>query len=301
MKKVLVIKGGISSEREISLQSAATLSQAAKEAGYNVTEYDFTDIVALVNYLHENRPDVILNALHGRYGEDGNIQGVFNLMKIPYTYSGALTSAVCMDKALSKVLVKEIGISTPDGIVDSVENLKHHIDMSFPMVLKPISEGSSVNVHIVFNASELQDVLKTYNDTDTFLVERYIKGRECVVAVLDGKALAVTEIIPKGLFYDYDAKYNAKKAATHIIPADFPKDVYDQALSESERIYQLINAKGGIRIDFIYSEEERKLYFLEINTQSGMTSMSLFPEQAKYRGIGLIDLVTRIIESARYE
>lgn len=297
-----MVMGGISSEREISLQTGETFFQACEELGLDARKHDFTDVVGLVNYINEDRPDVIINALHGRYGEDGNVQGVFNLLKVPYTYSGLLASAIGMCKPVAKRVVETHGITVPNGYVSRVDDLLRNPGVSCPFVVKPICEGSSVGVHIVFSYEELQVAVKRdYSLNDWVLIEEYIKGRECGVVVAFGKALAVTEIRPKELFYDYEAKYGTAKAAEHILPAPFPKEVYERALETSELIYNAINARGCLRIDYIYNEVDGKLYFLEINTQPGATSMSHLPEQARYAGISFNELVRKMIDSAEYE
>lgn len=300
MKKVLVVMGGISSEREISLATGEAFFKAVQELGYAADKYDFQDLTGFVKYIDLNRPDVIVNAMHGKYLEDGNFQGVLNLLRIPYTHSGLLASAIGMNKPLAKLMVSEIGVNVSPGKVVCIQEIKA-CGIKMPFVIKPINDGSSVNVHIVFNDGDLNKSVKDFDENEQVLVEQYIKGRECVVSVLHGKALAVTEIIPKELFYDYDAKYNPKKAAVHKIPADFPEAVYKEALETSEKIYYFLGTRGAMRVDYIYDESSSKLYFLEINTQPGMTNMSLIPEQAKYLGITFNELVERIISDAKYD
>lgn len=301
MKKILLLIGGISAEREISILSGETFYKVCKRLGYDVEKHDFKSLPEFIESLQKIKPDVVVNALHGDYGEDGNIQGVLNLMRLPYTHSGVMTSSVCMYKPAAKCIVRTHGVSVADGKVVTVADIKNGGIVEFPFVIKPLNNGSSVNVHIVFNQDELSKALKCFSDLDRVLLERYIKGRECAVSVLCGRALAVTEIVPQGLFYDYEAKYGTEMPAKHILPAPFPEAIYESALATSELIYSAVSANGAIRIDYIYSEDDGKLYFLEANTQPGMTEMSLLPEQAKHAGIPLDKLVQKMIDEAKCE
>lgn len=301
MKRVLVLNGGISSEREIALQTGEAVYNAIKDLGYIVERYDFGNIYDFLDKVKLFKPDVIFNALHGKYGEDGNIQGVLNLLNIPYTHSGVLTSALCMYKPLTKLLVSDAGIDTPDSITCMVSDLYSKTYMEKPFVIKPTDSGSSIDVNIILQDSDLEKCLSQYSNDEIVMVEKYIKGIEITVGVASGKSLAVTEIEPVGLFYDYEAKYTSDKAARHIIPARISEDIYNKALSISEKVYNIVCAHGVIRVDYMFSPIDKKIYFLEVNTQPGMTNMSLVPEQAKYLGMTFNELVDNMITEAMYE
>jgi len=298
-KRVAVLMGGWSSEREVSLSSGMECANALRTAGYDVTEIDAQkDLGALIAALTPP-PDALFNALHGRYGEDGTIQAVLNLLEIPYTHSGLLASATAMDKTRSKAIFDAAGIPCPEGKIVTIADLRAGHVMKPPYVVKPNNEGSSVGVHIVMpgdNHTPADD----WQFGDTVLVERFIPGRELTVAVLGGKALGVTELQPHQGFYDYEAKYTDGKT-THICPAPVPAAIAKKAMAYAVSAHEALDCRGVSRSDFRYDDSKRDpgdLYMLELNTQPGMTPLSLVPEQARYAGMSFEDLVAWMVENA---
>jgi D-alanine-D-alanine ligase len=299
---VAVLMGGWSSEREVSLTSGAGVADALESRGHRVTRIDMDRNVAQV--LAAVRPDVVFNALHGTPGEDGSVQGLLDIMGIPYTHSGLSTSVIAIDKELTKQLLVPHGIRMPQGRIIASESLYREDPFPRPYVLKPVNEGSSVGVAIVTDSGNYgnpisRNVEGPWQKYERLLAEPFIRGRELTAAVLGGEALAVTELRPKSGFYDYDAKYT-DGMTDHICPADIPDDVRDAALDMALRAHQLLGCKGTSRADFRWDDEGgvERLYLLEVNTQPGMTPLSLVPEQAKYRGMSYPDLVERIVELA---
>ena len=298
MIHVALLKGGWSSEREVSLNSGAAVEAALKSLGYHVTVIDVTRDIGKI--LTELKPDVVFNALHGQYGEDGAIQGLLELLDIPYTHSGVLASSVAMHKVRAKDIFKAAGIKCPEGGVYTVSQIKKTLSIPFPFVVKPIADGSSVNVVIVKGA---QDISKLDNmpQDEHMLVERYIPGREIQVAVLDGKALGAIEITPLNEFYDYEAKYHEGKAK-HLMPAPLDEEDYNEVLHLAEKAHHVLGCRGLTRSDFRYDTVtigENMFYLLEINTQPGMTELSLAPEIAAYRNIDFTTLVDRLVKTAQ--
>lgn len=296
MKKVLVLMGGISSEREISLLSGTNVVKALTSVGYNVVSHDLTsDINAFLRKITDEKPDVVFNALHGKYGEDGCIQGLLNMLKIPYTHSGVLASAIGMDKEMTRKTVSQNGVFVPQGqLMTKCEFLAH--EPIKPYVIKPNDEGSSVGVFIVQTDADKENALLHWNNGKQMLVEDYIAGRELSVAVLDGKALGVVEIIPKTGYYDFQNKYT-DGATTHVIPAPIPPVLYQEALIQAERAHQAVGCRGVSRSDFRLNETD--LRFLEINTNPGMTKLSLVPEIAKNcADMTYEQLVSHLVEEA---
>ncbi|MCF3630904.1 D-alanine--D-alanine ligase [Thalassospiraceae bacterium LMO-SO8] len=293
---VAVLMGGWSAEREVSLVSGAACAKALQDAGYQVTTIDVQrDVGALITRLYP-RPDAVFNALHGRFGEDGCIQGLLDILGIPYTHSGVLASAVAMDKPMAKRLFAAEGIPVADHVVTTIEAARAKEPMARPYVAKPMNEGSSVGVHIVREGdNEPPFEGSGWSYGEEVMIERYIPGRELTVSVMGGKALAVTEITTARGFYDYDAKY-ANGGSIHVIPAEVDKGVYDQAMDLSERAFKAIGCRGVARTDFRYDGDT--LYMLEINTQPGMTPTSLVPEQAAHAGLSFQDLVVWMVEQA---
>tara|TARA_R110001592_G_scaffold104523_4_gene294036 strand:+ start:6506 stop:7408 length:903 start_codon:yes stop_codon:yes gene_type:complete len=293
---VAVLMGGWSAEREVSLVSGAACAKALQDAGYQVTTIDVQrDVGALITRLYP-RPDAVFNALHGRFGEDGCIQGLLDILGIPYTHSGVLASAVAMDKPMAKRLFAAEGIPVADHVVTTIEAARAREPMARPYVAKPMNEGSSVGVHIVREGdNEPPFEGSGWSYGEEVMIERYIPGRELTVSVMGGKALAVTEITTARGFYDYDAKY-ANGGSIHVIPAEVDKGVYDQAMDLSERAFKAIGCRGVARTDFRYDGDT--LYMLEINTQPGMTPTSLVPEQAAHAGLSFQDLVVWMVEQA---
>lgn len=298
-RKICVLKGGISTERDISLLSGAGMAEAARHLGYEVSEFDFRgDIIALCKFIKENSPDCIINGLHGAGGEDGNIKAVLNFLKIPYTHSGVAASSVGMNKSLSELIFQHNGIRVPRAKLYKWEEFRANPDFPLPFVIKPVNGGSSCGVFIIKDVTELNDINWTYGET--VYVTEYIPGLELSCGVLDGKALGVTNIIVRNGFYDYENKYT-DGAATHELPANIPAEIRDEAERLAEKAHQLLGCKGLTRTDFRYNDVTRELYVLEINTQPGMSPMSLVPEQAKYVGISFDQLVARLIDKADYE
>ncbi len=302
-KRVAVLMGGPSAEREVSLDSGAACAAALREAGHEVREVDVGhDVGALVAALTP-APDVAFNALHGRWGEDGCIQGVLNLMGIPYTHSGLLASALAMDKTAAKKIFLAAGLACPEGAILHRDELSAGDPMARPFVIKPNNEGSSVGVRIMLEGDNAPLVPQTAGpSSDWFLVERYIPGREQTASVMGDRALADTEIKPLGEgYYDYEAKYTEEHAAVHVVPAKVPKNIYDQAMEQALAAHRALDCRGVSRADFRYDDTGRKpgrLYILEVNTQPGMTAMSLVPEQAKHVGISFPELCAWMVENA---
>jgi D-alanine-D-alanine ligase len=300
---VVVLMGGWSSEREVSLTSGQGVVEALRGRGWtNVTPVDMDRNVAQV--LAGIRPDVVFNALHGTPGEDGTVQGMLDLMQIPYTHSGLETSVIAIDKELTKMVLVPAGIRMPSGEVVASETLHERDPMARPYVLKPVNEGSSVGVAIVTNDSNYgnpigRDVEGPWQHFDRLLAEPFVRGRELTVAVLNDEPLAVTELVPKAGFYDYAAKYT-DGLTEHICPAMVPDNIAAAMMDMAARAHRLLGCKGASRSDFRWDDEQREagIYLLEVNTQPGMTPLSLVPEQARQRGIDYGELVERLIAEA---
>lgn len=296
---VAVLKGGWSPEREVSLSTGHECAKALREAGYRVSELDIDrSIAGTLEALH---PDVCFNALHGPVGEDGTIQGMLNVLGIPYTHSGVRASSVAMDKPTAKDVFARHGLRCPGGKVVRVEDFDRGHPMTPPYVVKPIDQGSSVGVHIVREGDNYRPGGEDWTFGDRVLVEPFIDGRELTVAVLDGEPLEVTEITSDRGFYDYEAKY-AEGGSIHLIPAPVPDAIRREAMETARRAHEALGCRGVTRCDFRYDDtatDPGTLYLLEINTQPGMTPTSLVPEQAAYRGISFPDLVARMVEGAQ--
>lgn len=300
-RNVAVLMGGWSSEREVSLVSGKAVAEALEATGYTVTTIDVGRDVADLLARLTPRPDVIFNALHGRWGEDGCIQGLLEIIGIPYTNSGVLASALAMDKPIAKRLFKDAGIRCAEHVVAHRNEVLAGDVMPRPYVIKPLNEGSSVGVHIVLDdgdAPAFDD--DSWNFGDHVMVERYIAGREITVAVMGEQALGVTEIRPASGFYDYDAKYT-EGHAEHVVPAPLPPPVYEEALAHALCAHRTLGCRGVTRADMRYDDTEGEpglVYLLEINTQPGLTPMSLVPELAAHADIGFPDLVGWMVENA---
>lgn len=299
---VAVLMGGWSAERDVSLTSGKGVADALESLGHRVTRIDMDRDVAL--RLAEARPDVVFNALHGTPGEDGSIQGMLDLMGLRYTHSGLVTSVIAIDKELTKQALVPHGIRMPEGKVVTREELYRGDPFPRPYVLKPLNEGSSVGVAIVtaegnYGNPIARDSAGPWQKFERLLAEPFIPGRELTAAVIGDEALAVTELRPKSGFYDYDAKYT-DGLTEHVCPAEIPDDVRDAALSMALRAHQLLGCAGTSRSDFRWDERRGVdgLYLLEVNTQPGMTPLSLVPEQARYRGMSYAELVQKIVELA---
>jgi D-alanine-D-alanine ligase len=298
-KNVAVLKGGWSSERDVSLMSGAMCAAALEDAGYRVSQIDVKqDLRALLNAL-EPQPDVVFNALHGRVGEDGTIQAVLNILGIPYTHSGLLASALAMNKPMAKELFTAAGIPCPEGYIIDLEDLKNGPVMPPPYVIKPLNEGSSVGVHII-QPSDNRLPLDDWCFGEKVLLERYIPGRELTVTVVNGNPLGVTELRPREGFYDYKAKYSEGETE-HLCPAQIPADTEEEAKDYAARAHNLLGCRGVTRADFRYDDTKTNrghLFLLEINTQPGMTPLSLVPEQAALHGQTFSELVAVMVEAA---
>ena len=299
-KRILIISGGISKERLISLDTGNQVAEELSKNGYKVKIVEPN--YKLINVIKFFKPEVIFNALHGQFGEDGYIQTILETTGIPYTHSGVIPSAIAMDKDLSKKIFLQNGIKTPKYITYSF-NLTNTIllkiiekKLKFPVVAKPINEGSSVNVFICTKKNILKKInsLKNY---DKIILEEFIPGREIQAAIIGKKKLGAIELKPKRKFYDYEAKYNSKAKTKHIIPVDLKKKDYNQLMNLAFKAHQLIGCKGVTRSDFKF--HKNKFYLLEINTQPGMTNLSLVPEIAAYKGISFINLIELILKDAK--
>jgi D-alanine-D-alanine ligase len=302
-KHIAVLMGGWSSEREVSLTSGKGIVAALETLGHKVTAIDMDRNVA--QRIAEVKPDIVFNALHGTPGEDGAVQGMLDLMGVTYTHSGLTASAVAMDKQLTKTILTAAGIRMPGGrVVESKEVFKAD-PLPRPYVLKPVNEGSSVGVAIVTDDGNYgnpvsRDVEGPWNHYEELLAEPFIAGRELTVSVVGDEALAVTELRATRGFYDFDAKYT-DGLTQHIVPADIHADATRDAMQMALDAHRALGCKGVTRSDFRYDDTKNNpgvLYLLEVNTQPGMTPLSLVPEQAKYRGMTYEQLVQRILDLA---
>ena len=300
---IVVLMGGWSSEREVSLTSGKGVADAFRERGWtNVTELDMQrDVAARLAAL---KPDVVFNALHGTPGEDGSVQGLMDLMGIRYTHSGLTTSAIAIDKELTKLVLVPSGVRMPAGTMVESESLFSRDPIARPYVLKPVNEGSSVGVAIVtadgnYGSPIGRDVPGPWHEFEELLAEPFIKGRELTVAVLNGEPLAVTELKIDSGFYDYEHKYTDGRTV-HVCPAEVPDDIARSMMDMAAKAHRLLGCKGASRSDFRWDDEqgEAGVYLLEVNTQPGMTPLSLVPEQAKLKGISYGELVERLVEEA---
>jgi D-alanine-D-alanine ligase len=298
-RRVAVLMGGVSAEREVSLVSGEACARALEAEGFSVTRIDVGH--DLHEVLTRAAPELVFNALHGRFGEDGRIQGVLDQLRLPYTHSGVLASALAMDKPMAKRVFASAGLRCPEGVETTLAQLLADPPMAPPFVVKPAAEGSSVGVVIV--PDEDLRPLTDRNDVDPacrLLVERYVAGRELTCGVLGDEPLAVTEIRPNDGFYDYRAKYT-DGFASHLVPAPLASDLYEQVMDWALRAHRVLGCRGVSRADFRLdpSQGAEGLHLLEVNTQPGMTPLSLVPEQAAYRGIGFGQLCVRLLEQAR--
>ncbi len=302
---VAVLMGGWSSERSVSLSSGEGIAKALESRGHRVTRIDMDRDVAL--RLAEAKADIVFNALHGVPGEDGTVQGMMDLMGIRYTHSGLATSVIAIDKQLTKQALVPHGIPMPGGLIVESESLYQGDPLPRPYVLKPVNEGSSVGVAIVtqdgnYGSPIGRDVAGPWQDFPELLAEPYIRGRELTTAVLGSEALLVTELRPKSGFYDFDAKYT-DGMTDHICPADIPDEITTACKAIALRAHRLLGCKGASRSDFRWDDTQgvEGLFLLEVNTQPGMTPLSLVPEQAAKLGIDYAELVERIVEDALNE
>ena len=299
---VAVLMGGWASERPVSLMSGEGVAKALESRGHRVTRIDMDRDVAA--RLAETKPDVVFNALHGVPGEDGTVQGMMDLMGVPYTHSGLATSVIAIDKELTKHALVPHGIPMPGGRIVRSEDLYQGDPLARPYVLKPVNEGSSVGVAIVTEGGNYgnpisRDAKGPWQEFSSLLAEPYIRGRELTTAVLGERALMVTELVPKSGFYDFDAKYT-DGMTEHVCPAEIPENIAKLCLDYALRAHRLLGCRGCSRSDFRWDDErgEEGLFLLETNTQPGMTPLSLVPEQARHCGIEYGELVEIIIEDA---
>ena len=309
-KKILVVSGGLSAEREVSLISGRECSKALKKSCHAVREFDFTNLEEFLAIIDDFRPDLIFNALHGTWGEGGPFQGILDTINIPYTHSGLLASAIAMNKHLTKKLLSQENIPSPNGSLISenelcsvkVDNLNKE-----PVIIKPNSQGSSIGVGIISTPEDLENFLKAIKRNKTlniehhsrnYILEDYIPGRELTTAILDNTPLGVTEILTDG-WYDYNAKYN-NGGSKHIVPADVPVSISNLCKDYALLSHKVIGCKGVSRVDFRWNDNLgiEGLFVLEINTQPGMTPTSLLPEQAMASGISFQELCDWIVEDA---
>ena len=298
-KKVLILSGGISKERLISLDTGNQVFKELKKNGYRVKIFEPD------NYLEKNiklfKPNVIFNALHGQFGEDGYIQTILDKFKIPYTHSGVIASSIAMDKEISKKLFIKNKIKTPKFFTYSYDITKSNLinkinkNLRFPVVIKPLNEGSSVNVYIS-SKKTLDKILYKLKVYKKVLIEEFIGGREIQVAIMGDKKLGAIELKPKRKFYDYQAKYNSSAKTEHIIPVDLTKGKMDKVMNMAYKAHKVIGCQGVTRSDFKFFND--KFYLLEINTQPGMTKLSLVPEIAAYRNISFLELIEWIMQDA---
>jgi D-alanine-D-alanine ligase len=299
---VAVLMGGWASERPVSLMSGRGVAEALKSRGHQVTEIDMDRDVA--SRLTAAKPDVVFNALHGVPGEDGTVQGMMDLMGIPYTHSGMVTSVIAIDKELTKQALVPHGIPMPGGRIVRSAELYEGDPLARPYVLKPVNEGSSVGVAIVtadgnYGNPISREATGPWQQFDSLLAEPYIRGRELTAAVLGDRALLVTELVPKSGFYDFDAKYT-DGMTEHVCPAQIPENIEKLCLEYALKAHRLLGCRGTSRSDFRWDDErgEEGLFLLETNTQPGMTPLSLVPEQARHCGIDYAELVEIVIEDA---
>ena len=299
---VVVLMGGWSAEREVSLVTGAGVADAPESRGHRVSRVDMGRDVA--QQLARLQPDVVFNALHGTPGEDGTVQGMMDLMGLKYTHSGVETSVIAIDKELTKMVLVPHGIRMPEGRIVESASLHDGDPMARPYVLKPVNEGSSVGVAIVTDEGNYgnpigRDVVGPWQAFDRLLAEPFIRGHELTVAVLGDEALAVTELKPTQGFYDYDAKYT-DGLTQHVCPAEIPEDIARSAMDMALKAHRLLKCRGASRSDFRWDDAkgESGLYLLEVNTQPGMTPLSLVPEQARVKGIDYAELVERIVRAA---
>lgn len=299
---VAVLMGGWANERPVSLMSGEGVARALEERGHRVTRIDMDRQVAA--RIAEAAPDVVFNALHGVPGEDGTVQGMLDLMGVPYTHSGLATSVIAIDKELTKHALVPHGIPMPGGRIVRSEDLYQADPLARPYVLKPVNEGSSVGVAIVTEGGNYgnpisRDAKGPWQEFSSLLAEPYIRGRELTTAVLGDRALMVTELVPKSGFYDFDAKYT-DGMTEHVCPAEIPENIARLCLDYALRAHRLLGCRGCSRSDFRWDDEQGEdgLFLLETNTQPGMTPLSLVPEQARHCGIEYGELVEIIIEDA---
>ena len=298
-KKILILSGGISKERLISLDTGLQVAKELKKNGYNVKIFEPDSNLA--KNIKQFKPAIIFNALHGQFGEDGYIQSILEQFKVPYTHSGVIASSIAMDKEISKKIFIKNKINTPKFFKYSFNKKKLDLikvidgKLKFPVIVKPLNEGSSVNVYIC-TKKNITKILKSMESYKEIMIEEFIAGREIQVAIMGSKKLGAIELKPKRKFYDYQAKYNVNAKTQHIIPINLPKNKLDQVMNMAFKAHKIIGCRGVTRSDFKFFKG--KFYLLEINTQPGMTKLSLVPEIAAHYGISFKKLIEWILKDA---
>ena len=300
---IAVLLGGWNSEREVSLRSGEAVYEALIKLGYKTTKIDFSR--EIFEQLKAVKPDIIFNALHGTYGEDGRIQGVCDILEIPYTHSGIIASALCMDKIITRKIFQTVGVESPIYEIlkkgEDKENQEKLTKVGKPFVIKPINEGSSVGVEVILQNAKFDFSAYEWKYGDEIILEKYIAGQEIQVAIMDGKALGAIEVRPHGLFYDYKCKYTAGMT-DYIMPAEVDAEKYAEVLELAEKAHRVVGCRGISRIDFILNNKnggDNRFYLLEINTHPGFTATSLVPKIAKHVGISFEEIVEFLVKTAR--
>ena len=300
---IAVLMGGWNSEREVSLRSGEAAYQALINLGYKASKIDFSG--DLFHQIEQDKPDIIFNALHGQYGEDGRVQGFLDIINIPYTHSGILASAICMDKVLTRKICETVGVKSPKyGILKKgadAENKKIMFEIGKPFVIKPVNEGSSVGVEVILQNIQFDLAKYEWKYGEEIIIEKYLAGQEIQVAVMDGKALGAIEVRPHGLFYDYKCKYTAGMT-DYIMPAEISAEKYAEVLDLAQRCHKVTSCSGVSRVDFILNNKDggdNNFYLLEVNTHPGFTPTSLVPKIAKHVNISFEEIVEYLVKSAR--
>ena len=303
-QKIVVLNGGWNSEREVSLASGEAVYSALNRMGYIACKVDFSR--SIYQQLQEIKPDIVFNALHGQYGEDGRIQGFLDILQIPYTHSGVLASALCMDKILTRKICSSAGVKSPKYSIlrkgENQKNLEKIFEIGKPFVIKPVNEGSSVGVEVALPNSKFDFQEYGWQYGDEMIIENYIAGKEIQVAVMDGKALGAIEVRPKGLFYDYKCKYTPGMT-DYIMPAEISVEKYAEVMQLAQKAHQATKCKGISRVDFIFNNKDggdHQFYLLEVNTHPGFTPTSLVPKIASYVGISFEEIIKFLIENASF-
>ena len=301
-KHIAVLMGGWNSEREVSLSSGEAVFQALIKMGYHATKIDFSR--QIFQQLQEAKPDIIFNALHGQFGEDGRIQGLLDILQIPYTHSGALASTICMDKLLTRKVCSSVGVRSPKYSIlrkgENQKNIEKIFEIGKPFVIKPVNEGSSVGVEVILPNSKFDFTNFAWQYGDEMIIENYIAGKEIHVAIMDNKALGAIEVRPKGLFYDYNCKYTAGMTE-YVMPAEISPEKYHEVLQLAQKAHISAKCRGVSRVDFIFNNKDngdQQFYLLEVNTHPGFTPLSLVPKIAKHVGISFEEIVEFLIENA---
>lgn len=296
--------GGWNSEREVSLRSGEATYEALIKLGYKATKIDFSH--KIFDQLKEVKPDIVFNALHGTNGEDGRIQGVLDILEIPYTHSGIIASAICMDKVLTRKICQTVGVKSPQYEIlkkgEDAKNKEKIFAIGKPFVIKPVNEGSSVGVEVILPNMSFDFSKYEWKYGDEIIIEKYLAGQEIQVAVMDNKALGAIEVRPHGLFYDYKCKYTPGMT-DYIMPAEISKEKYAEVLELAERCHKVVGCRGVSRIDFILNNKDggdNHFYLLESNTHPGFTATSLVPKIAKHVGISFEEIVEYLVKTARF-